>query len=82
MIEAIIKANKNLTKSSDNNDWEMMGKDIKKVQDLINSLEQVKEKEDKKKEELEKTTNTSDINNTKNTTTNTQNNTENDTINE
>ncbi len=82
LIEAIIKANKNLTKSSDNNDWEMMGKDIKKVQDLINSLEQVKEKEDKKKEELEKTTNTSDINNTKNTTTNTQNNTENDTINE
>lgn len=48
LIEAIIKANKNLTKSNENNDWEMMGKDIKKVQELIDSLEKVKEKEDKK----------------------------------
>ena len=29
LIEAIIKANKNLTQSNENNDWEMMGKDIK-----------------------------------------------------
>lgn len=48
LIEAIIKANKNLTQSNENNDWEMMGKDIKKVQELIDSLEKVKEKEDKK----------------------------------
>ena len=47
LIEAIIKANKNLTQSNENNDWEMMGKDIKKVQELIDSLEKVKEKEDK-----------------------------------
>ena len=43
-----MKANKNLTQSNENNDWEMMGKDIKKVQELIDSLEKVKEKEDKK----------------------------------
>ena len=48
LIEAIIKANKNLTQSNENNDWEMIGKDIKKVQELIDSLEKVKEKEDKK----------------------------------
>ena len=54
LIEAIIKANKNLVDSNNNNNWEMMGKDIKKLQELIATLEQVKEKEDKKKEELEK----------------------------
>lgn len=62
LIEAIIKANKNLTDSNNNNDWEMMGKDVKKLQDLITSLEKVKEEEDKKKEELEK-----EITNTENT---------------
>lgn len=59
LIEAIIKANKNLTESNTNNDWEMMGKDVKKLQDLITSLEKVKEEEDKKKVE---NTNTTDIN--------------------
>lgn len=54
LIEAIIKANKNLTDSNNNNDWEMMGKDVKKLQDLITSLEKVKDEEDKKKEELKK----------------------------
>ena len=49
LIEAIIKANKNLNESSNNKDWEMMGKDIKKLQDLIASLENVKEDEEKKK---------------------------------
>lgn len=57
LIEAIIKANKNLTESNNNNDWEMMGKDVKRLQDLITSLEAVKEKEDKRKEELDKVTN-------------------------
>lgn len=56
LIEAIIKANKNLTESNNNNDWEMMGKDVKRLQDLITSLEIVKEEEEKKKEELDKTT--------------------------
>lgn len=73
LIEAIIKANKNLTESNTNNDWEMMGKDIKRLQDLITSLETVKEEEEKKKEELEHkagnqetNTNTIDMTNTNN----------------
>lgn len=48
LIDAIIKANKNLTESNANNDWEMMGKDVKKLQELIKSLEEVKKIEDKK----------------------------------
>ncbi len=75
LIEAIIKANKNLTESNTNNDWEMMGKDIKRLQDLIISLETVKEEEEKKKEELDHkagsqetntNTNTIDMTNTSN----------------
>ena len=54
LIEAIIKANKNLTDSNQNNNWEMVGKDIKKLQELIENLEKAKQEEDKKKEELEK----------------------------
>lgn len=55
LIEAIIKANTNLTESNQNGDWEMVGKDIKKLQELIDSLEKVKQEEDKKKLEQEKT---------------------------
>ena len=58
LIEAIIKANKNLSQSTNNNDWELMGTDIRKLQSLINSLEAEKEKEDKKKAEQEKINNT------------------------
>ena len=57
LIESIIKANHNLTQSNDNNDWEMMGKDVKRLQDLITSLEKVKEEEDKKKEDEQKVLN-------------------------
>lgn len=48
LIDAIIKANSNLSESSDNNDWEMIGKDIEKLQSLISTLETVKKEEDKK----------------------------------
>ena len=51
LIDAIIKANDNLTDSNNNNDWEMMGSDIKKLQDLINSLEELKKEEEKEAEE-------------------------------
>ncbi len=51
LIDSIIKANKNLSESTENNDWELMGSDIKKLQSLIDSLEEEKAKEDKKKEE-------------------------------
>lgn len=67
LIDAIIKANKNLTQSNDNNDWEMIGKDIKRLQDLITSLETVQKEEEKKKAELDKTTNQMDTTNTNHT---------------
>ena len=43
LIDAIIKANTNLKNSSSNNDWEMIGKDLSKLQDLINKLEETVE---------------------------------------
>ena len=51
LIDAIVKANKNLSESTSNNNWELMGSDIKKLQSLIDSLEEEKIKEDKKKKE-------------------------------
>ena len=60
LIEAIIKANQNLTESNKNNDWEMMGKDVKKLQDLITSLEKTKTEEDKKKQQNNTINNTID----------------------
>ena len=51
LIDAIVKANKNLSESTNNKDWELMGSDIKKLQSLIDSLEIEKAKEDKKKAE-------------------------------
>ena len=59
LIEAIIKANDNLSQSSKNNDWEMMGQDINKLQTLIKSLEQMKEKQEKENKKLEQTMGTS-----------------------
>lgn len=68
LIEAIIKANNNLTQSNTNNNWEMMGQDVQKLQTLINSLEKIKKEEDKKNEELNKvnSTNETNLNNTSN----------------
>ena len=51
LIDSIVKANKNLSESTENNDWELMGSDIKKLQSLIDSLEKLKAEEDKKKEQ-------------------------------
>lgn len=39
LIDEIIRANTNLKESSSNNDWEMIGKDLKSLQDLIDKLE-------------------------------------------
>jgi len=39
LIKEIINANKNLTGSSGNNDWTLMGQDIATLQNLINQLE-------------------------------------------
>ena len=68
---------RSLTESNQNNDWEMMGKDVKKLQELIDSLEKVKEKEDKKKEELQKNNNDGITNSTDNTNSIEQNDTAN-----
>lgn len=51
LISLIIKANKNLEESTNNNDWEMMGKDLKSLQELINKLEILVEENEKKQEQ-------------------------------
>ena len=52
LINTIIKANNNLTTSNTSNDWEMMGKDVKKLQELIQKLEKLVEEENKAKNEI------------------------------
>ncbi len=44
-IEAIIKANKNLTNSMNSKNWELIGSDIKTMQELIDKMEKQKENE-------------------------------------
>ena len=59
LINAIIRANQNLTESNENNDWEMMGSDLARLQELINRLEQAKEEEERNNtDRTEETTNT------------------------
>ena len=49
LIEAIIRANSNLKESSNvNNNWEMIGKDLQRLQELINQLEILHEQEKEK----------------------------------
>ena len=65
LIDAIIRANQNLTESSNNNDWELMGSDISRLQELINRLEQAKEEEKRNNADNEDlTTNTESGNET------------------
>ena len=45
LVDAVIKANNNLKESTSNSDYEMMGKDIQRLQDLIDQLENVVEEE-------------------------------------
>ena len=52
LIQSIIESNKNLSESTQNNNWEMIGTDLKELQSLINSLEKMLEEE--KKEESNK----------------------------
>ena len=61
LVAAIIRANGNLKESTSNSDYEMMGSDIQRLQDLIDQLETVVEEEEeeaRKQEEEENTTNT------------------------
>jgi len=50
LIELIIKANKNLKQSTANGDWEMVGKDMERLQNLINQLDKVYSQEQSKKQ--------------------------------
>ena len=51
LIDAIIKANGNLKESTSNSDFEMMGKDIQRLQNLIDRLEKLVEEERKEEEQ-------------------------------
>ncbi|MBQ3145694.1 MAG: UPF0182 family protein [Clostridia bacterium] len=54
LIEQIINANKNLEQSNVSNNWEMIGKDMAKLQELIEELEKIVEQENlEEQEELE-----------------------------
>nr|MBP3681459.1 UPF0182 family protein [Clostridia bacterium] len=64
LIELIIKANKNLEQSTSNGDWEMVGKDMERLQNLINKLETVytdeKKQQDKTNQNNENKDNTAE----------------------
>ena len=65
LIEQIINANNNLNQSNQSNDWEMIGKDMAKLQQLIEQLETMVEKENEQKnKELKNTTQENIINQT------------------
>lgn len=51
LIEQIINANKNLEQSNVSNNWEMIGKDMAKLQELIGELEKIVEQENLEKNE-------------------------------
>lgn len=55
LIDSIIKANDNLSDSLESNNWELMGTDIQKLQDLIKTLKK-KNAEEKKNESDNNTT--------------------------
>lgn len=52
LINAIIKANSNLQESNNNSDWEMIGKDIKRLQELILQLESLRKEDSKDSAEV------------------------------
>ena len=62
LVNAIIKANTNLENSNTNNDWEMIGKDMKKLQELINKLEILMKEQEEKNKNSNTLTNTIDSN--------------------
>ena len=54
IIDEIIEANKNLSTSTESNDWEQIGRDTKKLQELIKTLEKAKREADKEKKSVPK----------------------------
>ena len=63
LIQQIINANNNLQQSNASNNWEMIGKDMAKLQELIAQLETIVEQENKQKEEDALSTDSNKTNN-------------------
>lgn len=62
LIETIIKVNSELKKSNSNGNWEMIGKDMSRLQELINKLETLMKEENKENENKETTNEQNAIN--------------------
>ena len=62
LIDTLIKANGNLDTSLSSNDWEMIGKDVQKLQDLIDKLETLVEEERQNRNEIANQTNETMVN--------------------
>ena len=58
LIDSIIKANDNLSDSLNSNSWDLMGTDIKRLQELIGNLKEQVEEEKNENNEDEENTNT------------------------
>ena len=67
LIDTLIKANGNLDTSLSSNDWEMIGKDVQKLQDLIDKLETLVEEERQNRNEIANQTNETMVNEITNT---------------
>ena len=63
LINTIIDANKNLSESTKANNYEMIGKDITRLQELISQLEEMQKKEDKNNNIISNTVNNIETNN-------------------
>lgn len=63
LVKAIIKANENLKDSTSNGDLEMIGKDVKKLQELVDKLEKLVEEEEKAKKKAQQENMTDNIGN-------------------
>lgn len=61
LIDMIIKANQNLNNSNESNDWEMIGKDVKKLQEYIEKLQILVEEEKKLQNEITQQTGNNEI---------------------
>lgn len=70
LIDAIIRANNNLSDSLNSSDWELMGTDIQKLQTLIKTLEKHVDDEKKNNTTQNEITNTINADENKNTTRN------------
>ena len=64
LMKAIVKANGNLKKSTENGDLEMVGKDVKKLQELVDKLEGLIDKQNKEKEKEKRKTQGTNTTNT------------------